>query len=515
MIEKTTIRTAGVVFLIVANVLLLFSYLFSMYSGGRPNSDRDIGVLCVLQEDARFPESEYQAVFSGLGLISSFIRIDATDMEEIEDAVRDFAEEEKLSQLILVTYGDTAGIGLKVTDAEASIVGIITIAPVLTNSTIAASLGTNHPLKPVAIFDCSVSKASMLYERLSGEDSVISKPFTDSGIFPATVRISPDTSRYLCLKKMTGEPVIDTQFFPGLPDIQLKVGNYIQNYLLDDFTNKSDVRGLIFMNQAFKIVPAVMLIAGLFLFLATLSKESSLKGITAKESKKESEIPQELSLLHKIERSEKYLFGLLLPVSLAASAMLCLLVVTVPRNAALAAALWPVLSMLFAALFYLKHLDKLSGISKIARIRFLISLAVSNLFVLGVFLLIVMHVSSLAHYTSFPRVVFPLITTFVLCASLFICQKMESYYAQNEKNAKHKRGFLSALRFRVIVFLPFIAMLVAAIMSGKIWVFVLVLYYIALLLFSNWFRRRVKRMSGTLILSAVMTSVLYVILAFV
>jgi len=44
---------------------------------------------------------------------------------------------------------------------------------------------------------------------------------------------------------------------------------------------------------------------------------------------------------------------------------------------------------------------------------------------------------------------------------------------------------------------------------------VLVLYFIALLLFSDWFRRRVKRMSGTLILSAVMSSILYVILAFV
>jgi hypothetical protein len=515
MIEKTTIRTTGVIFLIVANVLLLFSFLFSMYSGGKPNSDRAIGVLCISQENARFPESEYQAVFSGLGLISSFVHIDATDEEELEASIRVFIKKEELSQVILMTYGDTAGIGLKVADSEESVIGIITIMPVLSNPTLAASLGTNHPGKPVAIFDCSASNASLMFERLSGEDSVISKPFVDSGIFPSTVRISPDSNRYLCLKKLTGETMIDAFVFPSLPDIQYKVGNYVENYLLEDFSGKSDVRGLIFMNQAFKIVPAAMLIAGLFLFLATLSKESSLKGITAKEVKKEAEIPQELSLLHKIERSEKYLFGLWLPVSLAAAAMMCLFVLMVPQYAALAAGLWPVASMLFASVFYLKHLDKLSGISKVTRIRFLISLSVSGLFVLGVFLLIVMHVGSIAHYISFPHSTLPLITTVLLCVSLIVCQKIESFYTQSERNANHNRGFLSALRFRGIVILPFIAMLIAALLSGKVWLFVLVMYYIAVLLFSDWFRRRVKRMSGTLILSAVITSLLYVILAFI
>lgn len=515
MIEKTTIRTTGVVFLLVANVLLLFSFLFSMYSGGRPNSERNIGVLCILQENARFPESEYRAVFSGLGLISSFIRVDATDEEELKDSVDAFVEKEKLSRLILVTYGDTAGIGLKYSDSGDPLAGIIAISPVISNPAITGSLGINHPQKPVALFDSAVSGASMLYERLSGEDSVISKPFTDAGIFPANVRISPDSNRYLYLKEMTGETVIDTQLFPGLPDVQLKVGNYIQTYLLSDFSGKSDIRGLIFLNQTFKIVPVAMLIAGLFLFMATISKESSLKGITAREVKKEAEIPQELSLLHKIERSEKYLFGLLLPVSLAASAMLCLLVMTVPKYAALAATLWPVMSMLFAALFYMKHLDKLSGLPKIARIRLWISLAVSGLFVVGVFMIIVMHVASVEHYASFPRLIYPVITTLVLGASMYICQKIESFYMQNERNANHKHGFLSAFRFRGIVFLPFIAMLIAAFLSGKIWMFVLVVYYIALLAFSDWFRRRVRRMSGTLILSAVMTSVLYVILAFV
>lgn len=515
MIEKTTIRTAGVLFLIVANVLLLFSFLFSMYTGGKPNSDRAIGVLFVSQEKTRFPESEYQAVFSGLGLVSSFVHIDATDEEDLKASVRAFADKEQLSQVILMTYGDTAGIGLKVASSDDSVTGVVMMVPVLSNPDIAASLGTTRPGKPVAIFDCSAVNASMLYERLSGEDSVISKPFAASGIFPSSVRISPDSGRYLCLKKLTGEAVIDTFVFPSLPDIQYKVGNYVKNYLLDDFSGEADVRGLIFMNQAFKIVPAAMLIAGLFLFLATLSKESSLKGITAKEVKKETEIPQELSLLHKIERSEKYLFGLLLPITLAASAMMCLLVLFVPDYASLAAGLWPVLSLMFASVFYLKHLDKLSNISKVARIRFLISLSVSVLFILGVFIILVMHVSSISHYLSFPQNVYLLITAVLLCVSLIVCQKIESFYTQSERNNNHNRGFLSALRFRGIIILPYVGMLITSFLSGKIWLFVLVLYYTAVLLFSDWFRRRVKRMSGTLILSAVITSILYVILAFI
>lgn len=258
-----------------------------------------------------------------------------------------------------------------------------------------------------------------------------------------------------------------------------------------------------------------MLIAGLFLFLATLSKESSLKGITAKEVKKESEIPQELSLLHKIDRSEKYLFGLLLPVSLAMSAMLCIFVLFVPQYAALSAALWPVLSLLFASVFYLKHLDKLSNISKVTRIRFLISLLVSGLFILGVFIILGMHVGSFSRYLSFPRIIYTLISIVLLCVSLIVCQKIESFFTQNERNSHHHRGFLSAIRFRGIVILPFVGMMITSIISGKIWLLALVFYHIGVLLFSDWFRRRVKRMSGTLILPAVMASVLYVILAFI
>jgi hypothetical protein len=58
-------------------------------------------------------------------------------------------------------------------------------------------------------------------------------------------------------------------------------------------------------------------------------------------------------------------------------------------------------------------------------------------------------------------------------------------------------------------------MWVAAFLTMKAWLFLLALFFIVLLIGTDWFRQRVKRMSGTLLLPAVMASVLYVLLAFI
>ncbi len=515
MIEKTTVRTTGVVLLIVADVVLLFSMLFSMYTGGRPNSGSSVGVLCVSSADARFPESEYLSVFSGLGLESYFLRTEGSDSDRLADKVRSFARREKLEHVILVAYGDTARIALDCASREPLIKQLILLMPreLMTGESDGA---VRHEADDsIAIFDAERTDTIALFELLSGEDAVLTRELKSPGLFSSGVRISPDAKIYMSLNKLTGDPVIDEQIYPVLPDVQSNLAKYISNYMLADKAEIPDVRGMIFVNQILKIAPMAMLAAGLFFFLSTISTMSSIKGVMPKEPVKESAAPKELSLYSKIERSEKYLFALLVPVSVAYGVVLSVLMIAVPRYAAVAAALWPVLALCIATLFYLKHIRKMAAPDKVNRSRFLLSLLVSSLFILGIFLMVSLHLVSFRYFIEFPRVLLFAIPAALLILCLAACQKIDMFYTVNEKTASHRRGFLSAWRFRGILLVPFIAMWLAAFLSMKAWLFLLALFFILLLIGADWFRQRVRRISGTLFLPAVMASVLYVILAFI
>jgi hypothetical protein len=504
-----------VVLLVVANVVLLFSMLFSMYTGGRPNSGSAVGILCVSSREARFPESEYLSVFSGLGLESYFFRTEGPDEEGLIRKIQSFARREELEQVILVAYGDAAKLALDTAGKEPLVEGLILLMPrdLLTDKP--DSTLRHGTEDSIAIFDAERPETITLFELLSGEDALLTQALKAPGLAPSTVRISPDTKTYMSLDKLTGDIVLDEFIYPGLPDVQSKIAKYISNYVLADKAEISDVRGMILINQILKIAPLTMLFAGLFFFLSTISKPHSIKGVSPKEPVKESAAPKELSLYSKIERSEKYLFALLVPISLAYGVVLCVLMIAIPHYAAIAAALWPVAALCVAALFYLKHIRKMAAPEKVNRARFLMSLLVSSLFVLGVFLMVSLHLVSFRYFVEFPRILLFAIPAALLIACLAACQKVDMFYTENEKTAEHRRGFLSAWRFRGILLVPFIAMWVAAFLSMKAWLFLLALFFIVFLIGADWFRQRVKRMSGTLFLPAVMSSLLYVLLAFI
>ncbi len=515
MIERTTIRTTGVALLVVANVVLLFSMLFSMYSGGRPNSGGDVGVFCVSSPDARFQETEYMSVFSGLGLKSTFYRTDSSDEESLMRRIQAFARREDLNHVILVAYKDAAGIGLGAAGAEKSVIGLILLMPRYDSLGDSDMLLRNGGTEPIAIFDSARPSAVSLFELLSGEDAMLSPAMKAPGISLSSVRISPDGKTYLSLRELTGDPVLDDLIYPGLPEVQNTIARYITTYVLADKADVLDVRGMILINQIMKTLPIAMLIAGWFFFLSTISRPHSIKGVKPKEPVKEASTPKELSLYSKIERSEKYLFALLLPVALAYGAVLCVLMIAVPRYAALAAAVWPVLALGIAALFYFKHIRKMMAPEKISRARFLLSLLVSALFVSGVFLMVSLHIASFGYFFAFPRILLFIIPAALLSICLAVCHQVDMFYTVNERSADHRRGFLSAWRFRGVLLIPFIAMQVGAFLSMKAWLFILSLYFIVLLIGADWFRQRVRRMSGTLFLPAVMASLLYVLLAFI
>ena len=508
MIEKTTIRTTGVVLLIIANAVLMFSMLFSMYTGGSPQSGSGSGVVFVSFPEERFPDSEYRSLFSGLGLESSFITIDSSDEEKLVRRIQSFARRADLDRILLVSFGDSASLALDVAGREELIGGLILLMPRGAASDDSEVFTRWVDRKPIAIFDSDRPSTVSLYEILSGEDALLSDPLK------GLVRISPDAKTYMSLRKLTGDPVLDDLIYPGLPDVQNRIASYITKYIFSEQAELSDVRGMILVRQILKIIPISLLIAGLFFFLSTISRPHSIRGVVPKESVREYTTPKELNLFSKLERSEKYLFALLVPVSLAYGVVLCILMVAVPRYAAFAAGLWPVLASIAAALFYFKHIKKMAAPEKPNRARFLLTVLVASLFTLGVFLVVSLHFVSFRYYAEFPRLLVFVALVGLLSLGRSACHKIDMFYTLSEKSIEHRRGFLSAWRFRGVLLIPFIAMLISAFLTLKPWLFLLAGYYIALLFAADWFRQRVKRMSGTIFLPAITAAVLYVILAF-
>lgn len=516
MVRKMTIRTSGVVLIAAANLLLLLSLLFALFPVGIRNTEKEIGVLCVSSPSARFPEYEYQSVFAGLGLSGSFIRMEPTDDENFSEEIRILIESKKYDSLILMAYGDSAALGLRAASNEDLISGLILLSPVFGEFEVLETFGSMHPDTPVAIFSGDSEVARQLYERLSGEDALISKGLSSSKLFASEVRISPDARRYLSVRELTGDTVIDTTIHSYFPAVQLKIGEYIKYHLIDESAELSDVRGFIFLNQVVKVAAAAMLLGGLFLFLATISKgERVEKRAGGNFAQREISTPPEISLYAKIDRSEKYLFGLIFPIAIVVATILSILTFTMPEYAIVAAAAWPVIGFGMAALFYLKHLRNMPSTSKAVRGRVLYTIAVAFLFATGVFQFYVLHVSSIQSYISYPRGWIVLFSLIILGASTIVCQRTDTFFAQTEQKNSHRKGFLSAWRFRGIILLPFISMLVSSFLSQQTWMFILSLYFIAVLLISDWFRRKVKRMSGTVVLPAILSVILYITLTFV
>lgn len=502
----------GLSMMLIANVILIISVVLSAATSDRAYSDTKVGIVCLYSASERFPEGDYRTVFSGMGIPSAYLHTsDSSTYEQHAVDISAFLEEEGLERVVLMTYGNAVYLGLDLYAANDLVAGLIVVMPDLENDKVIDSAALKRLPRPIGIFGINEPKTNRLYELISGEDTTMTRSLSGNGFLSPEVRIAPDALTYLSVRTIFGSEELDPRIASGFPDTYRQISVFLDRYVLQGKESLSNPSGVILSYQALKIVPLILLFSGWFLFLSTVSDER-LPRIRIKEDRERNK-PAEIALYAKIERSERYIFGLLLPVSLIFSVLLGIIVIVVEEWVNYFVVSWVIFSTLIAAFFYLKHIKKLGIQRRTMDSGLLLSIATTLVFLLGVFLYVVHHVSSLNRFAVMPRMLILIIYSILLFGGLFACQKIDFFYSVGDKNQNHGRGFLSSYRFRAISVMPMLIALVFAFLSKKAWVFVILIAQILLVFASDYFRRKVRHSSGSSLLPAASGALMYMILA--
>ena len=510
--QDKRIKWIGFGMMLVADMILILSVFLSTTTSNKAYSETKVGVVCMYAAEKRFPEGDYRTVFSGMGIPSMYLHTDEeSTQEELASEISSFLNDEGLERVVLMTYGNTIYHGIDLFAANDLVAGLMVVMPEFDAARIIDSASLKRLPRPVGIFGINESQTNRLYELLSGEDTTMTRSLSGYGFLSPEVRISPDALTYLSVRTILGSGELDPRIASAFPDTYMKISVFLDRFILQGEEPLDDPRGVIFSYQALKLIPLVLLICGWFLFLSSVSSERlpRIKVIEEKERKK----PSEIAIYAKIERSERYIFALLLPVAVVWSVLLGIVVIVKEAWVSYFVVSWVIFSTLSAAFFYLKHIRKLGLIRQVFDSKFLISVAVTLSFLLGVFVYVIHHVSSLNRFVVMPRMLVLILLSILLIVGLIACQKIDFYYSVGDKNPNHGRGFLSSMRFRFVSVLPMIIALVFAFLSKQAWMFVVLIAHIVLVIFSDYFRRKVRHLSGSSLLPAASGALLYMILS--
>lgn len=510
--QNQKMKKFGLAMMLISNIILIISVVLSTTTSDKAYSDKKVGVVCLYSVSERFPEGEYRTVFSGMGIPSAYIQTnELSTYEQLAVDISAFLKDESLERVVLMTYGDTIYRGLELYAANDLVAGLVVVMPEFADNKDIDSASLKRLPRPIGIFGINEPKTNRLYELISGEDTTMTRSLSGYGFLSPEVRIAPDALTFLSVRTILGSNELDPRIASAFPDTYKQISVFLDRYILQGEENMTDPRSVILIYQALKILPTILMIGGWFLFLSTVPVER-LPRIKIKEDKERNK-PAEIALYSKIERSERYIFALLLPVALVFSVLLGIIVITYDELVSYFIVSWIVFSTLTAAFFYLKNIRKLGLMRQKFDVEKIYSYAATSLFMLGVFLYVAHHVSSLNRFLIMPRMIILIIFALLLFVGLIACQKIDFFYSIGDKNPNHGRGFLSSYRFRGISVLPMLIALIFAFITKKAWVFIVLLAHILLVFASDYFRRKVRHASGSSVLPALSGALFYMIMA--
>lgn len=198
--RKDSKTTSGLIPKIIATVLLLISIigLAVLNFSGTKSNDNEVNVVFVdFDRDTVIPNSFAQA------LNRAGFNTDATLWDSDDDIIKEYGDEE----LILVIAGDKALELVTKYEEFDSVLGFVLIDPVYPGNMAMSEFGTSFPRQSLAIFmpyDDSTTLADMpdgklIYERLSGDDTLFGNSIKHNSRFSSTVFISSNQKNYLSI----------------------------------------------------------------------------------------------------------------------------------------------------------------------------------------------------------------------------------------------------------------------------------------------------------------------------
>ena len=501
-----TIRYIGFSMMILSLLLLLYLYSYTQFKETRASSADQYTVLEISADTAKFPRTDFDVLFSKLGLASSSVLIDAASSVELQqNQISAAIDGMESDHVIIFAWKDACIPALSASLTHPDIDSVILLSPEVTGSDAMEMFGTHQPAIPVAIFDVDTKYSASFYERLSGEDATLFPALKDNGITAAAVYISPDGNRYLSQWGFLGQSNTARSVIAFLPQVQVKIGSYISSYVFDPASKpEADSRSAVAAVQIVKILAVTFMTAGLLMFFASIPKT-----VHNPDKAIQTEITSGT-----MDRARRRVFMIRALIAAGFSAVLLLLYFLNLSIAPVFLAAWPLLYYAAGAVLMFPFSHKHFANTRVPVKRLLFSGFIGFLTVSDVILIRIMY--SVSVEKTFFGLQGIILLLFVLLLFVFSWIRLSTDWedldvrlGEDRRTAK-MRGWYQ----HVSIAFPYAVNLIFLLATGRRLLSLQCIFLIAVLLAGIWIRHIFRRTSGTQWIAAIMFSIFYSVIAF-
>lgn len=247
----------------IAVMLVMLLQMLILFAVSKTSED-STPALVYYGTEIKLPEASLKTALSAAGF----------DFRIAEEGQTSFDRE-----TVLLAVGENAFDVIKLYADDSNVLGFVIVDPKYPGNAAAEGINTFYPDKPVAIFSGKESWSSvsdlpdeaLLYERMTGDDTVYGVPVTRGKYFSSTVYINNSVNRYLSFSgyKADGELLIFSPLF------QNELAGYLSS-VYHDHVGKIDT-AKINMRLFFFILSVFAFITGLLLYMAPMNAVSAPK----------------------------------------------------------------------------------------------------------------------------------------------------------------------------------------------------------------------------------------------
>ena len=501
----------GICLLILSVLTLAVLSILSAGKDRQPQTADDFAVLEIYSGTDSFPQTEFDAMFLGLGRPSNVLSMSAGDSSDsIQREIATAAERTGSAHVILFAWQDACIPALRASVGKSDIAGVILLSPTLSADDAIELFGNHTPDVPVALVDIRSAYSTSLYERLSGEDTSLFKGLGGTSLLDGDVFISPDAKRYLSQRSFTHISELDRNLLMYLPQVRAEIGEFIGIFIMDlPGADVSDIRGNAAAVQAASTVAAAFLVSGLLLFFASIPRTSKTINETD-----ENGFPEYIAAQNEYRRARKKVFLSSVLASLLVSASISVLAVLRPGMGEMLLACWPILYYAACDLFLFRYFAGSVAPRHIPLKRTLVTSGIGILFLAGVFLLKSMHIVSFSQAFGGGKGILAAVFAVVLFMMGWIARAVNPLARYGDPASDGLYFSASHLR-QGVVWLPYAVFAAGSLISGGVAASVYGAYLFAVFLAGVGVRRIFRRTGGSEWLAAAVFSVFYTLLALV
>lgn len=251
----------GIILMILALIaqIGLFGYSYTGY-------EKDSPVLVMYgNSDSKFTATMFRMAMGRAGFQTLILNKDLVKAQSIGEQIS-LPRGYRSQSIVILAQGEAATSSLKLFDTDEDTLGFVLVNPKFETNYSMEGMGSTFPVHDVAIFtddNAEKSDSKIMYERLSGEDTLFGITSKTGGTFSSEVYMNPLGNRYLSVSSIGNG---DGLFFYMSPSFQIELADYLaSNYS----TGREPAKAIIGWYMVF-IMSIALFISGLFMFLSKI-----------------------------------------------------------------------------------------------------------------------------------------------------------------------------------------------------------------------------------------------------